>query len=232
MMSFRSTQGYATARIFDLKLLSSGSLGMSPQCPSQLYFEPWYTQRNPSSSLRPKKRDAPRCGQWFWIIPILPEVTRNAIRFSPSSRTRTGAPSRSGSSLDIRAGIQYWRNRFPVGVSRPTRQSSSLSSLDSIVVSFALRDYATVGVRTLPCTSRRTSTTTASTTAVIISAATAASSSLPFDHWLRNSVGSTVDLAPYRNATVARSLNETVNWITHPATKPFFTKGSQILRNV
>src|SRR5206468_5519545 len=117
-------------------------------------------------------------------------------------------------------------------VSRPTRQSSSLSSLESIVVSFALRGYATVGVRTLPCTSRRTSTTTASTTAVIISAATAASSSLPFDHWLRNSVGSTVDLAPYRNATVARSLNETVNWITHPATKPFFTKGSQILRNV
>ena len=87
-------------------------------------------------------------------------------------------------------------------------------------------------MRTLPCTSRRTSTTTASTTAVIISAATAASSSRPFDHWLRNSVGSTVDLAPYRNATVARSLNETVNWITHPATKPFFTSGSQILRKV
>ncbi len=52
------------------------------------------------------------------------------------------------------------------------------------------------------------------------------------DHWLRKSVGSTVDLAPYRNATVARSLNDTVNWITHPATKPFFTRGSQIRRKV
>src|SRR5438093_3971444 len=135
MMSFRSTHGYAVAWIFDLKLLSSGSLGMSTQWPSQLYFQPWYTQRRPSSSLRPKKSDAPRCGQWFWMRPILPEVTRKAIRFSPSSRTRTGAPSRSGNSLDIRAGIQYWRNKFPVGVSRPTRQSSSLSSLESIVVS-------------------------------------------------------------------------------------------------
>src|SRR5213594_956322 len=134
MMSLRSTHGYAVAWIFDLKLLSSGSLGMSTQCPSQLYFQPWYTQRRPSSSLRPKKRDAPRCGQWFWMSPILPDVTRKAMRFSPRSRTRTGAPSRSGSSLVMRAGIQYWRSRSPVGVPRPTRQSSSLSSLESIAL--------------------------------------------------------------------------------------------------
>src|SRR5207249_9808952 len=56
--------------------------------------------------------------------------------------------------------------------------------------------YATVVVRTLAWTRRRTSTTTASTTTVIIRAATAASSRRPFDHWLRKSVGSTVDFAP------------------------------------
>src|SRR6184192_2368123 len=138
MMSLRSTHGYAVAWIFDLKLLSSGSLGMSTQCPSQLYFQPWYTQRRPSSSLRPKKSDAPRCGQWFWISPILPDVTRKAMRFSPRSRTRTGAPSRSGSSLVMSAGIQYWRNRAPVGVPGPTLQSSSLSSLESMWVPLSL----------------------------------------------------------------------------------------------
>src|SRR2546428_435590 len=138
MMSLRSTHGYAVAWIFDLKLLSSGSLGMSTQWPSQLYFQPWYTQRRPSSSLRPKKRDAPRCGQWFWMRPILPDVTRKAIRFSPRSRTRTGAPSRSGSSLDMRAGIQYCRSMAPTGVPGPTRQSSSLSSLESFAFSFRL----------------------------------------------------------------------------------------------
>ena len=168
---------------------------MSTQWPSQLYFQPWYTQRRPSSSLRPKKSDAPRCGQWFWISPILPDVTRKAMRFSPRSRTRTGAPSRSGSSLVMSAGIQYWRNRAPVGVPGPTLQSSSLSSLESIGGP-PCRYYATVVVRTLAWTSRRTSTTTARTTTVIISAATAASSRRPLDHWLRKSVGSTVDLAP------------------------------------
>src|SRR5882724_4052924 len=132
MMSLRSTHGYAVAWIFDLKLLSSGSLGMSTQWPSQLYFQPWYKQRRPSSSLRPKKSEAPRWGQWFWISPILPDVTRKAMRFSPRSRTRTGAPSRSGSSLVMSAGIQYWRRSSPVGVPRPIRQSSSLSSLESI----------------------------------------------------------------------------------------------------
>src|SRR2546428_5469856 len=217
MMSFRSTHGYAVAWIFDLKLLSSGSLGMSTQWPSQLYFQPWYTQRRPSSSLRPKKRDAPRCGQWFWMRPILPDVTRKAIRFSPRSRTRTGAPSRSGSSLDMRAGIQYCRSMAPTGVPGPTRQSSSLSSLESIAFSFRLTPL---------CHGRRRH--------VALDEAAyqddhgqhhdrhherrdrRLSSRRPLDHWLRKRVGNTVDLAPYRNATVARSLNETVNWITHP----------------
>src|SRR5262247_2166331 len=107
---------------------------MSTHAPSQSNFQPWYTQRSPSSSFRPKKSEAPRCGQWFWMRPILPEVARKAIRFSPRRRTRTGAPSRSGSSLDMSAGIQYWRTRVPTGVPDPTRQRSSLSSLESMAV--------------------------------------------------------------------------------------------------
>ena len=34
-------------------------------------FQPWYTQRRPPSSLRPKNSDAPRCGQLFASRPDL-----------------------------------------------------------------------------------------------------------------------------------------------------------------
>src|SRR5215472_3011421 len=57
------------------------------------------------------------------------------MRFSPRRRTRMGGPSGSGSSAEINAGIQYSRIRFPIGVPRPTRQSSSLSSLESMCAS-------------------------------------------------------------------------------------------------
>src|SRR5687768_10005660 len=66
------------------------------------------------------------------MSPTAPEVARNAIRFSPRRRTRTGGPSGAGSSLETRAGIQYWRSSAPIGVAGPTRQSSSLSSLESM----------------------------------------------------------------------------------------------------
>ena len=56
----------------DLKSDSAGSFGMSMQRPSTSNFQPWYTQRRPLSSLRPKKSDAPRCGQLLWISPTLP----------------------------------------------------------------------------------------------------------------------------------------------------------------
>src|SRR5262245_46231608 len=105
---------------------------MSTHAPSQSNFQPWYTQRRPSPSLRPKKSEAPRCGQWFWMSPTRPEVARKATRFSPSSRTRTGAPSASGSSAETSAGIQYSRSSAPIGLPGPTRQSSSLSSPESM----------------------------------------------------------------------------------------------------
>src|SRR5262245_1290838 len=52
-----------------------------------------------------------------------------------------GGPSASGSSLDMSAGIQYWRIRFPIAVPGPTRQSSSLSSFESIAVPPAPRRH-------------------------------------------------------------------------------------------
>jgi len=56
----------------------------------------------------------------------------NAIRSSPSRRTRTGLESRSGSSVESRTGCQYWRSISPIGVAGPTRHRSSLSSFVSI----------------------------------------------------------------------------------------------------
>src|SRR5881397_3894504 len=106
-MPLRSTHGYVVAWIFDRKLFSDGSFGMSTQTPSQSNFQPWYTQRRPSPSFLPKKSEAPRWGHEFWIRPTLPDVTRKPMRFSPSRRTRTGGQSGPGSSLDMNAGIQY-----------------------------------------------------------------------------------------------------------------------------
>src|SRR5262249_9102103 len=141
-MPLRSTHGYVVARILALKLFSAGSFGMSTQTPSQSNFQPWYTQRRPSCSFRPNKREAPRCGHAFWINPTFPDVTRNPIRFSPRRRARTGAPSADDSSLDVNTGIEYCRMRSPIGVPGPTRQSSSLSSLESIALPLPCRTSA------------------------------------------------------------------------------------------
>src|SRR5206468_2522720 len=85
-----------------------------------------------SSSFRPKKSDAPRCGQEFWTRPSFPDVVLKAMRFSPSKRTRNGGQSGEASSSERTAGIQYWRMRSPPGVPGPTRQSRSLSCWLSI----------------------------------------------------------------------------------------------------
>ena len=41
----------------------AGSVGRSTHLPSASNFQPWYTQRSPHSSLRPKNIGARRCGQ-------------------------------------------------------------------------------------------------------------------------------------------------------------------------
>src|SRR3979409_821996 len=105
---------------------------MSLQLPSTSNFQPWYTQRRPASSLRPKNKLAPRCGQLLASRPTLPLLSLKAINCSFSSRTRTGSESGRGNSEASMAGSQYWRIRLPIGVPGPTRVTSSLSSLLSM----------------------------------------------------------------------------------------------------
>src|SRR3954447_16882259 len=85
-------------------------------------------QRMPFSSLRPRNSDAQRCGHLWSMTPTRPELSRNAISFSPSSASRIGSPS-ALSSADIAAGTQYCRINSPMTVPGPTRTRSSLSFL-------------------------------------------------------------------------------------------------------
>src|SRR5437879_2781945 len=61
-----------------------------------------------------------------------PRVSRKATSSSPSSLTRTGGQSGSGSSHARSAGIQYRRMVSPIGVPRPTRVTRSFSSRASM----------------------------------------------------------------------------------------------------
>src|SRR5215813_8051603 len=88
----------------------------------------------PHSSLRPKNKGARRCGQYASTRPTLPSVSRKAIRSSPKRRTRKGAPSRSGSSVERHIGHQKRRRYFPHCVPGPTRVTRSFSSTVSILI--------------------------------------------------------------------------------------------------
>ena len=88
MRPLRSAARKAVWETLSLKLLSGGSLGMSTHLPVSSNFQPWYPQRSPSSSLRPKKSEAPLWGQTGDIAATLPLVSRRTRRFSPSSRVR------------------------------------------------------------------------------------------------------------------------------------------------
>jgi hypothetical protein len=85
---------------------SSGTDGSSTHCPVRSNFQPWYEQRMPHSSFRPKYSDAPRCAQNSSISPGRPALSRNASSRSPRILTRTCAPSGSSISLDDRIGTQ------------------------------------------------------------------------------------------------------------------------------
>src|SRR6185437_6804459 len=121
-----SWTGYDFIRTFSQN--GAGSDGMSTHLPSTSNAHPWYTQRSDASSFRPKYREAPRCGQFSCTRPTRPRVSRNATRFSPSSRTRAGGLPGSGISAVRQAGVQYRRSRFPIKVPGPTRVRISLSS--------------------------------------------------------------------------------------------------------
>src|SRR5689334_20252881 len=84
----------------------SGSEDISTMLPSTSNFQPWYRQRSPHSSLRPKTSEAPRCGQCSGSTPSLPLESRNTTRSSPTSRDLTGAPSASATSSERQTGSQ------------------------------------------------------------------------------------------------------------------------------
>ena len=83
-----------------------GSEGISMHWPVTSYFQPWYEQRRPFSSLRPNQSETPRCAQNSSISPRRSELSRKAISRSESSFTRTGGQSGSGSSSASSAGSQ------------------------------------------------------------------------------------------------------------------------------
>src|SRR5690242_21404803 len=75
----------ATAATYTLSLHDAlPILGMSTQLPPTSNFQPWYTHRKPHSSLRPKKSDAPRCGQLFAMKPGRPSEDRKSTRLNSS----------------------------------------------------------------------------------------------------------------------------------------------------
>src|SRR5713226_4330997 len=133
MMPLSSRHGLAMALTFVRKSDSVGSFGISMHCPLVSNFQPWYTQRRPASSLRPKNSEAPRWGQLLATKLGTPLESRQTIRSSPSIRTRTGSPSGVSSQLYTH-GSQYWRIMSPITVPAPTRHSSSVFSLESIRV--------------------------------------------------------------------------------------------------
>src|SRR5712691_6066394 len=127
-----SSTGYDVSFTFSLYASPSVQLGISTQLPSTSNFQPWYTQRRPHSSLRPKNNGALRCGQKASTMAALPLVSLKAMRSSPRSLSRTGSQSGPGNSSDNNAGIQKRRNNSPIGVPGPTCVSNWLSLDDSI----------------------------------------------------------------------------------------------------
>src|SRR5579859_2531413 len=123
---------------------------MSIQLPPASNFQPWYTQRRPLSSLRPKNSEAPRCGQLLATSPTLPLLSLKPINCSPRSSTRTGSESGCGNSDESIAGTQYSRIRLPIGVPGPTRVISTLSSFLSMQPT-PLDDYVYQSTTTGKC---------------------------------------------------------------------------------
>ena len=96
---------------------SSGSDAMATQLPSTSNFQPWYRQRNPHSSLRPKTSEALRCGQSSSSNPSRPSLSRKQTYFRPTASTRSGFPSGSSTSSLRHTGVQCWRISKAIGES-------------------------------------------------------------------------------------------------------------------
>src|SRR5437899_9704668 len=86
----------------------------------------------PHSSLRPSQRLAPRCGQYWSMIPTTPLVSRKASSSSPITTIFIGGPSASGNSFDSSTGIQNRRSNSPIPVPAPLSVRKALSSARSM----------------------------------------------------------------------------------------------------
>src|SRR5207244_518133 len=85
------------------------------------------------SSLRPKKRLAPRWAQRGSIRPTRPSLARKATRSSPRTCTRIGALSGPAISRESATGSQKRRKYSPIAVPAPVRVRRSLSAAFSIL---------------------------------------------------------------------------------------------------
>ena len=126
-----------------LKSDSAGSLGMSTHVPSASNFQPWYTQRRPASSLRPKNSEAPRCGQWFWMSRPASAVAEGDQLLAQQQHAQRDRCPATGSSDDSSAGSQYSRISVAHRRARPDAGeqlvvfSVSMSLLQSYCFAFA-----------------------------------------------------------------------------------------------
>ena len=121
-------------RTLFLKLISAGSDGMSTQSPVDVELPAVVDAAQAVFLVAAEEHRgaAVRAGVLHRRRPRR-RSSRKAMRFSPSRRRRTGGQSGDGSSSDSSAGIQYWRMRSPIGVPGPTRHSSLVVFLLSIV---------------------------------------------------------------------------------------------------
>src|SRR5207249_513762 len=100
-------------------------------CPrSAISARPHFPLEEPSSG-RPLSA-VPRQQKKASSMPTCPSVSRNAIKSSERIRMRIGAQSGFGGSRERATGSQKRRNKSPIGVPGPVRQSSSFSSFEII----------------------------------------------------------------------------------------------------
>ena len=115
---------------------------MSTQRPSASNFQPWYTQRRPHSSLRPKNRSAPRCGA-ARVDQADAAATCRGTRRGPRpapARAPAGRPARAARATAAPASRSGGTAR-PSACPAPVRVSSSLSSALSIAATSSRPDH-------------------------------------------------------------------------------------------
>ena len=125
-----STSGWDFSLILLQKPLSCGSDGTSMHCRVVVFPAVIGSAGRFFIAAEPQRNAAMRADSS--VSAYRPWVSRQATKRSERSFTRTGGHSFSGSSPARRAGIQYRRNRLPIGAPGPIRVTSSFCSRVSI----------------------------------------------------------------------------------------------------